>query len=134
MRKLFALPLLMVSLIFATSPAHAEWKKVSENLSGDVFYIDFERIREHSGSVFYWEMGDYLKPNEAGTLSYRIYHEGDCQRFRYRMLSTSWHEMPMAEGPGDVSKPSGVYADWQYPTPESVGEASLQAACDYVAD
>jgi hypothetical protein len=27
MRKLFALSLLMVSLMFATSPAHAEWAK-----------------------------------------------------------------------------------------------------------
>jgi hypothetical protein len=134
MRKLFALPLLMVSLMFATSPAHAEWTKVVETEHSDVLYIDFERIREHSGSVFFWEMTDYLKPSEVGTLSSRIYNEGDCQRFRYRMLSASWHEMPMGEGPADVDKPSGVYADWQYPTPESAGEVSLQAVCDYVAD
>jgi hypothetical protein len=56
-------------ILFAASPASAEWTELGENAAGDVFYIDFERIREHSGSVFYWRISDYLKPTEYGDLS-----------------------------------------------------------------
>jgi hypothetical protein len=58
--------------MFAT-PAHAEWTKFGESADGDIFYVDFERIREHSRSVFYWQLFDLLKPNEVGSLSARVY-------------------------------------------------------------
>ena len=72
MRKLFALSLLMVSLMFATSPAHAEWTKFGENVAGSVYYIDYERIRRHSGSVFFWTMTNYLRPKKLGDLVLRF--------------------------------------------------------------
>ena len=34
------------------SPSFAEWKKVEENMGGDTFYVDFDRIRKHDGYVY----------------------------------------------------------------------------------
>ena len=33
---------------------NAEWKKISESVSGNVFYVDFDTIRKHKGYTYYW--------------------------------------------------------------------------------
>jgi len=68
MRKLTILLALVFSVMFS-STSFAEWKKVGENVDGDTFYVDFDRIRKHGGYVYFWSLGDLLKPFESGTLS-----------------------------------------------------------------
>jgi len=41
------LTVLVLSLL--STPVFADWTKVSENVDGDTFYVDFERIRKHGG-------------------------------------------------------------------------------------
>ena len=133
MRKLFALPLPLVSLMFA-APAHAEGTTLGELSNGEAYYINLERIREHSGSVFYWYLSEYLKPDEYGDFSTKTYNESDTQGFRYRDPSFSFHKAPMGEESEEVIKPDGRHGDWSYPRPESPDELLPKVACYHVAD
>ena len=57
MRKL----ILILSLIFTvtlSSPSYAEWTKVDEGVDGDTYYVDFKRIRQHDGFVYFWDLTD----------------------------------------------------------------------------
>ena len=80
-----------------SSTSFAEWKKVSTNVDGDTFYVDFERIRKHDGYVYWWELFDYLKPDKTGVLSGKVYKQGDCKLIRFKGLSFSYHKEPMAD-------------------------------------
>ena len=51
-------PLLLTTILFSLTmmfsfPSYAKWTKVSKNVSGDTFYVDFERIRKVYGYVYY---------------------------------------------------------------------------------
>jgi hypothetical protein len=100
MRKI---TLILTTLIFFSvmfsSTSFAGWTKVDENVEGNTFYVDFERIRKHDGYVYYWELIDLLKPTEYGDLSGKGYVQGDCKKFRYKHLSISIHKSTIAYGP-----------------------------------
>ena len=129
MKKLTLLTVLIFSLMFS-STSFADWTKVSENVIGGNFYIDFERIGKHGGYVYFWYLRDGLKPDEDGTLSAKMYNQGDCKLFRYKTLSFSFHKEPMGGGtPSTISnKPS---KNWVYPPPTSSVEHMLKEVCEY---
>ena len=54
----------LASTVALASPVFAEWTWVDENAIGDTYYIDFDTVKENNGSVYYWEMNDYLKLTE----------------------------------------------------------------------
>ena len=127
MKRITMLFTLLVSTVMFSSPSYAEWTKVYENVSGDTFYVDFERIRKHGGYVYYWRLRDGLKPSKQGTLSAKVYHQGDCKLFRYKSLSYSFHKEPMGRGTGNIdNKPD---KEWNYPSPNSVIEDILKKVC-----
>jgi hypothetical protein len=131
MKKLTLLTVLIFSLMFS-STSFADWTKVSENVIGGNFYIDFERIGKHGGYVYFWYLRDGLKPDEDGTLSAKMYNQGDCKLFRYKRLSFSFYKEPMGGGTGDVSEPVKEVQGWMYPLPNSVDEIMLKSVCAYV--
>ena len=110
-------------------PSFAGWTKVSENVRGNTFYVDFERIRKHDGYVYFWRLRDYLKPDKYGDLSSKIYNQGDCKLFRYKDLSFSFHKEPMGMGKGQVVNPP--VEGWTYPPPNSVSEGILEDVCNH---
>lgn len=129
MKKLLIITTFLSSLIMS-SVAHAEWTKVAENKSGDIFYVDFERIKKRDGKVYYWELGNLLKPTKNGMKSGRIYVEAECGRFRYRWLNTMFYNGPMASG--KISSSSNTpKKDWNYPPPNSSAEDKLKAVCNH---
>jgi len=87
MKKLILI--LLFSTVMFSSSSYAEWTKVNESVDGDTSYVDFERMRKHDGYVYWWELADYLKPTSTGTLSVKVYNQGDCKLFRYKILSFS---------------------------------------------
>ena len=95
MKKLLILTIFLSSLIMS-SVAYAKWTEVSKNVSGDTYYVDFERIKKHDGKVYFWRLNDYLKPTKYGDISVKIYDEAECGRFRYRSLSATFYKGPMA--------------------------------------
>ena len=112
--------------MFSTT-SFADWTEVSESVDGDTFYVDFERIRKHGGYVYYWMLSDYLKPDETEILSGKVYHQGDCELFRFKGLSWSFHKEPMGGGTGEIDNEPDK--DWTYPPPDSVIETVLKAVC-----
>ena len=97
-------------------------------MDGTTFYVDFERIRKHDGFVYFWELGDYLKPTKNGILSAKVYNQGDCKLFRFKGLSDSYHTQSMGEGtPSTTSNTPDK--DWKYPPPDSAIEHILKKVC-----
>jgi hypothetical protein len=109
-----------------SSTSFAGWTKVSKDVDGDTFYVDFERIRKVDGFVYFWYLSDLLKPTEDGRLSSKLYMQGDCKLFRFKSLSWSFHKEPMGGGTGDVNTQK---QDWTYPPPNSSGEIVLKQVC-----
>jgi len=126
MKSLLLIFTLLFSSVFLSSTSFAEWTKVSENVDGTTYYIDFERIRKVDGFVYYWVLSDYLKPTKYGDLSDKVYHQGDCKLFRVKSLSFSYHKEPMGGGTGDVNT---LKQDWTYPSPNSSSETILKSVC-----
>ena len=116
----------LLSLMFS-SPSYSEWTWLGEGVNGTTFYVDFERIRKHGGSVYYWILSDLSKPINNGSLSGQLYAEGDCKLFRLKDLSYSFHSQPMGRGTGvaNISK----NPKWYYPSPNSVNETILKSVC-----
>ena len=129
MRKLLALTTLIFSLtmIFA-STSFAEWTKVSKDWLG-TFYVDFASMRKVDEYVYFWRLSDFLKPDTDGELSYKIYTQGDCNLFRYKVLSVSAHKQTMGEGTGEVAEPVKVLEGWIHPPSNSAIERTLKKVC-----
>jgi hypothetical protein len=126
--KTLSLLLALVFTVMFSSTSFADWTWVSENVDGDTYYVDFERIRKHGGYVFWWDLEDLLKPTEDGDLSSKAYKQGDCKLFRYKGLSYSFHKEPMGGGTGDSNSPKNP--QWRYPPPNSSSETILKAVCN----
>ena len=129
MKSLLTIFILLFTLMFS-STSYAEWKKVTVSESGDTFYVDFERVRNHEGYLYFWALNDYLKPNKWEDLSFKVYYQGDCTLFRMKPLTYVFHKQPMGGGNGESIQPKGERRDWQYPNPSSVIETLLQTVCD----
>ena len=129
MKNLLIIFTLLFTSVFFSSPSFAEWTKLGKSVKGNTYYIDFERIRKHDGYVYYWDLLDRLKPTKQGHLSSKIYKQGDCKLFRYKVLSFSFHKEPMGGGTGDVEEPIKKHQGWKYPSPNSVEETILKSVC-----
>jgi hypothetical protein len=130
MKKLTLLTTLIFFSVMFSSTSFAGWTKVSTNVAGATYYVDFERIKKHDGYVYFWYLSDYLKPTKYGDLSDKTYAQGDCKKFRYKWLSMSFHKESM--GGGEISLTSNTPdKDWKYPPPDSSIETVLKSVCQY---
>jgi hypothetical protein len=121
---------LTFSVMFS-SPSFADWKKVTENVSGNTFYVDFERIRKHGGYVYYWQLTDYLKPISQGYFSNKSYYQGDCNLIRKKTLTEHYFTDQMGRGTLKVWKLTEFQKKWMYAPPNSAGETVLKSVCAY---
>jgi len=80
--------------------------------------------------VYFREMGDYLTPTKTGTMSTKVYQQGDCEMFRSKILSYFHYKESMGKGTPDQSNPQET--TWKYPVPDSVGEVILKVVGDSV--
>nr|ABZ08246.1 hypothetical protein ALOHA_HF4000APKG2J17ctg1g53 [uncultured marine microorganism HF4000_APKG2J17] len=125
----------LLTVLFLTvfsTPVFADWTKVGVNEVRNNFttyYVDFERIKKHDGYVYYWELMDMLKPKST-YLSLKLYKQGDCKLFRYKILSASGHKEPMGGGTPSTSS-NEPEKKWRYPPPNSANESVLKSVCKY---
>ena len=128
MKKLtYILTLLVLTMVFSL-PSYSKWTSVAQNTNGSTFYVDFERIRKHGGYVYWWDLVDYLKPKESGTWSSQTYYEGDCGRFRTRILGDVYHKQSMGRDVGrSVTREN---PKWVYPSPGTISEHILTIVCN----
>ena len=128
MKFLLTIFALVFSVMFS-STSFAEWTKLGQSTAGDTFYVDFEGMRKHDGYHFFWRITDYLKPDQWGDLSSKVYYQAECKSFRMRRLSSSYHTQPMGKGtPSDVN--NTPKQEWVYPSPDSVAEFTLEQVCN----
>ena len=128
MKTLTILLALTFSVMFS-STSFADWKRVSEGASGTTYYVDFESIRKHGGYVYFWSMSDSLNPDKDGDLSYKLYRQGDCNSFRYKILSHIYFKQQMGRGSPSIFNPTNP--EWKYPSPDSVIGVVLKMVCAY---
>ena len=128
MKRLFLLFVFSCSTFIFSNVSYAEWKKITENISGDKFYVDFKQIRKSNGYVYYWQLTDYSEPTSLGDLSSTIYVQGDCNIFRYAYLSGTFHKKSMGKG---YVKPITPKFEWTYPSPNSTTNSVLKAVCTH---
>jgi hypothetical protein len=99
MKKFIMYLTLLISILLFSSPSYSKWSVVGtgsgkSNLGMNT-YVNFSTIREVGNFIYYWSLNDYLKPNKSGKLSSKFYSQGDCIKFRYKLLTISFHKMPM---------------------------------------
>ena len=128
MKKLLLIFTLLFSTLMFSTPSYGEWTEVIQSVTGNTYYVDSERIRKHGGYVYWWNLTDYLKPNKNGTLSAKIYKQGDCKLFRFKYLSDTYYNGPMGGGEPNSSS-NTPDKNWHYPSPNSVHEITLQWVC-----
>ena len=117
-----------MSTVMFSSPSYSEWTKVSTNVMGDTFYVDFDRIRKNSGYAYFWKMSDYMTPNSYGDFSGILYYQSECGVLRWKVLSDSYFKGQMGTGEktGGSNKPD---KEWSYPSPNSSSEKVLKTVC-----
>ena len=120
--------LLTICLLLFTSQVFAAWHKVDENNEGTEFYLDFDKMRKHSGYIYIWSVDNYLKPGKYGIISEKIYNEIDCKKLRVRFLSGTFHTKPMGEEPATIHEMRNLN-QWISYNPGTSGETLLKAAC-----
>ena len=126
MKPLLTIITLVFTMMFS-STSFAEWTKVGESVTGNTFYVNFERVRKVDGYLYWWQLTDYSKLDKYGDLSAKTYKQGDCKLFRLLTLSFSYHKEPMGGGTGDVNT---LKQDWVYPSPESMNDTILTQVCN----
>ena len=128
MKSLLTILTLMFTVMFS-STSFAEWTKIGDNMDGSTFYVDFGGIKKHDGYVYWWDLTDFLKPTKTGTLSAKVYSQGDCELFQYKNLSFVFHDQPMGRDVGASITPENP--EWKYPSPGSANEYILKEVCNW---
>ena len=127
--KTLTLIFTLVFTVMFSSLSYAGWTKVGENVIGNTFYVDFERIRKHGGYVYFWTMTDYLKPSPQGYLSNQSYFQGDCKLFRRKTLTEHYFTDQMGRGTRKIWELTEFQKKWMYNPPNTIGEYVLKSAC-----
>ena len=129
--------LVLIFSILISFNSYGEWMEVGTDISDDSnYYIDTDTIKERGGYVHYWYLVDFIKPYDDeldlydGSMSGKLFVQGDCGLTRIKVLSYIFYKQPMGEGIGDQYNLSN--SEWVYLPPESVGELMLDMSCDYV--
>ena len=86
---------LFLSLIIIQPLGHAEWSELGST-DEITYYLDYERIRKKDGLVYYWLLVSYFKRSPNGDLSAIVHEKGDCDLFRYKIISDTYYEGSMA--------------------------------------
>ena len=128
MKKLFFKVAILFFMLMFSSPSFAEWTKVTVSTDGSEFFVDFERVRKHGGSVYFWGLDNFLVPDRDGDLSVIKYQQVDCDLLRRKLLSGFAYKRPMATGIRSSSY-NFKSPEWDYPPPKSALESVLQAVC-----
>ena len=123
----YSLVLFALTFFLTDSFAEIKWKKIAQNKSGSVFYIDTSSIKRVGDTAFFYMLTDYARPNSVGNLSSAIYVEVQCSTSRFRYLRDSYYDQPM--GNGRVASTITKSSEWTYANQKSVGRRVNNFAC-----
>ena len=120
--------LVLLFSILISFNSYGEWEFLDENIDSVSFYIDKSKIKKHNGYLYFWVMQDNLIPTKTGTLSNKVYYQGDCDINRIKYLSYILYKQPMGEGQGNTLQGD---TEWTYPNPNGMLAYILDYMCDY---
>ena len=113
MKKNISLIATFIIIIFP-SFSYGGWDKVIESSSsGNIIYIDPDKIEKIKNFVYYFSLTDYKKP-VFGDLSVVVHYQVDCKHSRERGLSWVFFKRQMGQGKG-ISE-SNHDKEWTYPS------------------
>ena len=120
---------MLFSMIMFSSSSYADWKKVTSNVLGTDFYVDFETIKRNNEFLYYWQLDDYLEPlsdADGPRFSSILKYKVDCDLLGYKRLTATFYSGQMGKG---SSKTLEVDEDWQYTPPDSSGTFIRKKLC-----
>ena len=132
MKKLL---LLLFSLMLSFN-SYGEWTKTDEDDKGNYYFVDYDRVKFVDGSVYWWTLYDavepysYLDDDSENYLSEVDYVETDCQIGRFKILTSYYYSLPMAEE--IVDEWTEPEPQWDYFPPDSIGEYDSDTVCRLV--
>ena len=129
MKNLFLLFLLMFLKAIVILYAQEHWKKITTGSNGYVFYVNISNIEESAKRVYFWQLIDYINPDEYGDMSAKIHIESDCINLRYKWIAFSYHKESMAKDIAEQKKPTKNLSRWQIASPHSTSKAIIDYVC-----
>ena len=103
------------------------WIFVTDNVDGDKFYYDKDRVRKSGKYLYFLELGDIMKPKKGFSSSIR-HIELDCSILRYKVLKLRGYKNSMGEG--DIVGDYTPKDEWRYPPPNSTFEYMYKKICE----
>ena len=122
--------LILLFSILISFNSYGEWTRHGETTENNTMYIDYSKIKENNGFVYFWEMVDNLVPTKNGTMSTKVYLQSNCNTTQSKYLTYIFYNQSMGEGEGDSYTPTET--EWFYPSPESIIYEIIESVCDYV--
>ena len=123
--------ILIVLLVFSSSPVYAEWVEVSANkTAGVIAYADPDTIRRTGDLVKMWSLFDLRTTHTARSNSYssiKSLQKYDCAEDRSRALAYTKFSGNM--GHGKVVYRNSDEGTWAPIAPVSVGQELWKVAC-----
>ena len=103
---------LLLALLASATAAHAELKKVFENIRGTVVYVDTSSLTPSGDKRRVTEVQTYRTAGPRGMMSMKLLKEYDCKNETAQIINYVMFKEPMAQGevlgrvntPGDVQK------------------------------
>lgn len=128
--KKFALQFsLLFSLLAAASVAHAELKKVFENIRGTVVYVDTASVTASGDKRRVTEVQTYRSAGPRGMMSMKLLKEYDCKQETSQIISYVMYKEPMARG--EVVGSVNTRGDVQKLTQNPGGTGGWRFACGF---
>jgi hypothetical protein len=122
---------LITLLVLSTSPAYAEWVKLSDSdETGKTVYVDPTTIRRNSNLVKMWQFYDYKTVQTVGGIRFltaKEQWEFDCAEERSRVLALK--EFSGNMGSGTVVDTNSQVGKWEPVMPGSMSQTVWKIAC-----
>ena len=108
--------------------SYGEWSLVVTSTDKAEYYIDFDRVSNKNGYVYYWNLVNYPNVREDSQASSTRLYQVDCNPpYKERRLAYYFYYSAMGNGP--VSTEQILTLDWVYAPPGSVREIMLEEIC-----
>ena len=129
MKKITLLLVIIFTFLFSTT-SWGEWTYVTEDVDGNKFYYDKDRVRKNGKVLYFWLLIDLPRPLME-TSSVTTHTELDCSIFRFKDLRFQSYNKSMGEGEqtSDMT-PEGKQGGWRYPKPNTTYEIMYNKICE----
>jgi hypothetical protein len=105
-----------------------EWTYVTNDVNGNTFYYDKDRVRKSGKYLFFWYLTDFVKPVGGEFLSVTRNTQLDCSVFRFKNLKLQMYKNSMGEG--EIKSEGREHGEWKYPKPDTLFENLYNKVCE----